>query len=352
MEGVQGEASDANTELANSSPVAGEVPSLHSAVADQAPASGLVEVHVHLLSGKQLGVMQLAPRTCVWEIKAQLVAILAILARDSSLLQLFWEGAVLGDESTLSELGVYSGAVLQLVRSPGESIRVVLRCRPMVRCESAPQVLHVNAEESSVKVHTNQECRGTATFTLDAVYGESCSQEQLFEGSVRGIVESVMCGQSGAVFAFGQTGTGKRYTIFGGRPLTRLNEGTASAEADGLLPRSFCCMASHMRLYPGVKYVIQVSFLSIYRNRVYDLLSAEDQPPPVKLRTRPDMAGAFAEGLTCRTVRSTPEMRNALCDGLRQLTIILIRTNRLFASDMFSIALRRRGAARLSATRR
>ncbi|QQP40262.1 Kinesin-like protein, partial [Caligus rogercresseyi] len=67
----------------------------------------------------------------------------------------------------------------------------------------------------------------TFVFSFDSVYDAGSSQEEVYEESFKPIVDSVLEGFNGTIFAYGQTGTGKTWTV----------EGTE--EAPGLIPRAF-----------------------------------------------------------------------------------------------------------------
>lgn len=48
-----------------------------------------------------------------------------------------------------------------------------------------------------------------------ALFCHSCTQQELYEETVRPLVNSVLDGFNGTIFAYGQTGTGKTYTMEG-----------------------------------------------------------------------------------------------------------------------------------------
>lgn len=52
-------------------------------------------------------------------------------------------------------------------------------------------------------------------FTFDQVYDENSSQEFIFNQTAAHIVDSVLDGFNGTIFAYGQTGTGKTFTMEG-----------------------------------------------------------------------------------------------------------------------------------------
>lgn len=52
-------------------------------------------------------------------------------------------------------------------------------------------------------------------FTFDAVYNWDSKQIELFEETFRDLIDSVLNGFNGTIFAYGQTGTGKTFTMEG-----------------------------------------------------------------------------------------------------------------------------------------
>lgn len=52
-------------------------------------------------------------------------------------------------------------------------------------------------------------------FTYDAVYGKESTQREVYDEGAFPLVESVMGGYNGTIFAYGQTGCGKTHTMIG-----------------------------------------------------------------------------------------------------------------------------------------
>jgi kinesin family protein 11 len=69
-------------------------------------------------------------------------------------------------------------------------------------------------------------------YTFDGVYDEKTTQEGMYDSVVRPVVEEVLSGYNCTVFAYGQTGTGKTYTMEG-----NLDSGNMSKHA-GFVPRA------------------------------------------------------------------------------------------------------------------
>lgn len=53
------------------------------------------------------------------------------------------------------------------------------------------------------------------TYTFDRVYNERTRQDQVYEESVQPLIQEIINGFNITVFAYGQTGTGKTYTMSG-----------------------------------------------------------------------------------------------------------------------------------------
>eukprot|EP00919_Chromeraceae_sp_WS-2016_P075607 GHVR01178814.1.p1 GENE.GHVR01178814.1~~GHVR01178814.1.p1 ORF type:complete len:139 (-),score=26.94 GHVR01178814.1:12-428(-) len=93
------------------------------------------------------------------------------------------------------------------------------------------------------------------------------TQEELFEVLAKPIIEDVLNGINGTIFAYGQTGSGKTYTITGG---------TDRYEQRGLIPRSLSYVFRRVR-ERSEEYKVYISYLEIYQEKGYDLLTAASQ---------------------------------------------------------------------------
>jgi kinesin family protein 5 len=68
-------------------------------------------------------------------------------------------------------------------------------------------------------------------FTFDRVFGQTCSQHDIFEEVAIPTVDGVMNGYNGTIFAYGQTGSGKSFTMEGAS--------LYDEQTRGLIPRMF-----------------------------------------------------------------------------------------------------------------
>ena len=163
-----------------------------------------------------------------------------------------------------------------------ESVKVVAKCRPMNRREKemeCRQVLDVDSSTGQCSI-SNAKDRSAPpkTFTFDGAYGGEATNEQLYLDIAFPLVEGVTEGYNGTVFAYGQTGGGKTFTMQGV---------TEPAAQRGLIPRAFDHIFDTVAVAEQTRYLIHASFLEIYNEEVRDLLG-EDTKARLELHERPD----------------------------------------------------------------
>ncbi|NXH47308.1 KIF3B protein, partial [Dicaeum eximium] len=187
-----------------------------------------------------------------------------------------------------------------------ESVRVVVRCRPMNSKEktaSYEKVVNVDVKLGQVSVKNP---RGSShelpkTFTFDAVYDWNSKQVELYDETFRPLVDSVLQGFNGTIFAYGQTGTGKTYTMEGVR---------GDPEKRGVIPNSFEHIFTHISRSQNQQYLVRASYLEIYQEEIRDLLS-KDQSKRLELKERPD-TGVFVKDLTTIVTKSVKEIEHIM----------------------------------------
>jgi kinesin family member 11 len=105
----------------------------------------------------------------------------------------------------------------------GVNVRVILRCRPMSALEKKDstnfQVVKTKVETKEVSISQTVPGRKidsiSKTFTFDGVCSPYTTQAELFKLHIVPIVDEVLLGFNCTIFAYGQTGTGKTYTMEG-----------------------------------------------------------------------------------------------------------------------------------------
>mmetsp|Transcript_40600 Transcript_40600/g.128037 ORF Transcript_40600/g.128037 Transcript_40600/m.128037 type:complete len:750 (-) Transcript_40600:234-2483(-) len=195
-----------------------------------------------------------------------------------------------------------------------ECVKVVVRCRPMSRKEVEDQrirIVEMDTKTGEVWLKNPEDTREQPKpFTFDQVYDHATDQQFLFETTARPIVDSVVQGYNGTVFAYGQTGTGKTHTMEG------LWE---PAEMRGIIPRSFCHIFESIEVTHDQNFLVRASYLEIYNEEVRDLLSKD---PKNKLELKEDVErGVYVKDLTSYVVKGVTEMENVLLAGKKNRSV-------------------------------
>ncbi|XP_039271184.2 kinesin-like protein KIF3B [Styela clava] len=189
-----------------------------------------------------------------------------------------------------------------------ESVKVVVRCRPLNQKEIAAnhdRVVNMDVKSGQILIK-NPKATGEAerSFTFDAVYDWNSEQTDLFEETFRVLIDSVLGGFNGTIFAYGQTGTGKTYTMEGVRNDPALR---------GVIPRSFDHIFTHIARTKDQEYLVRASYLEIYQEEIRDLL-AKDQSKRLELKERPD-TGIYVKDLLSFVTKSVKEIEHVMNVG-------------------------------------
>lgn len=147
-------------------------------------------------------------------------------------------------------------------------------------------------------------------FTFDAVYDWRSTQQELYEETVRPLVSSVLDGFNGTIFAYGQTGTGKTYTMEGSK---------MEHEKRGIIPRSFEHIFNHIGRSENMQYLVRASYLEIYQEEIRDLLH-RDQSLRFELKEKPE-SGVFVKDLSTAVCKSAAEIQRLMNEGNQNRTI-------------------------------
>ncbi|KAK1157843.1 kinesin-like protein KIF3B [Acipenser oxyrinchus oxyrinchus] len=190
-----------------------------------------------------------------------------------------------------------------------ETVKVVVRCRPMNEKETSARFdrvvsVDVKLGQISVKNSRGMPNELPKTFTFDSVYDWNSKQLELYDETFRPLVDSVLLGFNGTIFAYGQTGTGKTYTMEGVRN---------DPERKGVIPNSFEHIFTHISRSQNQQYLVRASYLEIYQEEIRDLLS-KDQAKRLELKERPD-TGVYVKDLSSFVTKSVKEIEHVMNVG-------------------------------------
>ena len=127
----------------------------------------------------------------------------------------------------------------------------------------------------------------------------------MYNRVARNIVDNVLEGYNGTIFAYGQTGTGKTFTMEGDRSVPELK---------GIIPNSFAHIFGHIaKADDHLKFLFKVSYLEIYNEEVRDLLG-KDQSVRLEVKEHPGK-GVYVKDLSVYTVNNADDMDKLMNKG-------------------------------------
>ena len=198
-----------------------------------------------------------------------------------------------------------------------EGVTVAVRIRPLLardKAEGARECLRKVAGEPQVLIGADR------AFTYNHVYDLAASQEAVFDGCVKGLVESVLSGYNATIFAYGQTGSGKTHTMGSSCSAdAEIPEDTALTEDSGLVPRAIAALFAGAAATEGTECRATAAFIEIYCEEVQDLLqwnAEESKLTTLPIRETPD-GSLTLSGQKRRAVSSVAEAMRVLADGSR-----------------------------------
>lgn len=99
-----------------------------------------------------------------------------------------------------------------------ESIKVIVRVRPLNGSEKqrgCKSIVAIDEDNHQINLTKPAEADNIKSFAYDAVFPESSEQAQVYSKAAYSLVEHVLEGYNGTVFAYGQTGCGKTHSMVG-----------------------------------------------------------------------------------------------------------------------------------------
>lgn len=180
-------------------------------------------------------------------------------------------------------------------------IRVYCRVRPLSSKEAemgSQNIVNV-MDEFTVKVDTKY---GPKSFSFDSSFGPGVSQEKVFEDTKR-LVQSAIDGYNVCIFAYGQTGAGKTFTIQG------------DDKNPGIAPRSFDELQHILQKMNNYSYTLECYMVELYLDTLSDLLlSKEQRRNPPHLEIKEDLKGIMYVHMATRVPIFTSEDAKRIFD--------------------------------------
>ncbi|XP_067420524.1 kinesin-like protein KIF21A isoform X6 [Emydura macquarii macquarii] len=212
------------------------------------------------------------------------------------------------------------------------SVRVAVRIRPQLakeKIEGCHICTSVTPGEPQVFLGKDK------AFTFDYMFNIDSRQEEIYAQCVEKLIEGCFEGYNATVFAYGQTGAGKTYTMGTGFDVN------ITEEEQGIISRAvkhlFKCIeekkqAAIKQELPSPEFKVNAQFLELYNEEVLDLfdttrdIDAKNKKSNIKIH-EDSTGGIYTVGVTTRTVNGEAEMIQCLKLGALSRTTASTQMN-------------------------
>ncbi|GBG29348.1 Kinesin-related protein 3 [Hondaea fermentalgiana] len=208
------------------------------------------------------------------------------------------------------------------------NVRVCCRFRPANKVEEAQgaeRAVSFGEDAASVTLHEGI-AKEDATFTFDRVFQESSQQDEVYDYCAKPLVKDVLDGYNCTIFAYGQTGSGKTHTMMGPSG-GKMGPGNDGEDLRGVVPRIAEDIFDTMSgADADTEFMIKVSFVEIYMERIRDLLNPGARNQNLRVR---DVRGrgVVIEGAEEVYVSSAKELLKVAAKGNASRAIASTRMN-------------------------
>ncbi|XP_070349048.1 kinesin-like protein KIF9 isoform X4 [Equus asinus] len=205
--------------------------------------------------------------------------------------------------------------------STRKKVHAFVRVRPTD--DFAHEVIRYGDDNKSIDIHLKKDTRRGVvnnqqtdwSFKLDGVLHDA-SQDLVYETVAKDVISQALDGYNGTIMCYGQTGAGKTYTMTGA---------TENYKHRGILPRALQQVFRMIEERPTHAITVRVSYLEIYNESLFDLLSTLPYvgPSVTPMTIVENPQGVFIKGLSVHLTSQEEDAFSLLFEG---------ETNRIIAS--------------------
>ncbi|XP_054409501.1 centromere-associated protein E isoform X4 [Pongo abelii] len=150
------------------------------------------------------------------------------------------------------------------------AVAVYVRVRPLnSREESLGETAQVYWKTDNNVIY---QVDGSKSFNFDRVFHGNETTKNVYEEIAAPIIDSAIQGYNGTIFAYGQTASGKTYTMMG------------SEDHLGVIPRAIHDIFQKIKKFPDREFLLRVSYMEIYNETITDLLCGTQKMKPLIIR--------------------------------------------------------------------
>ncbi|XP_043963959.1 centromere-associated protein E-like isoform X2 [Gambusia affinis] len=157
------------------------------------------------------------------------------------------------------------------------AVKVCVRVRPVAEREEnaaseKAQPVQLFWETDKKSIRQIDDGNSSKCFTFDRVFSAEESTIQLYQDIAKPLVVSTVAGYNGTIFAYGQTSSGKTFTMMG------------SDRNRGVIPLAVDDVFQTIKTFPNKEFLLRVSYMEIYNETVTDLLVDSWKRKPLEIR--------------------------------------------------------------------
>lgn len=146
-----------------------------------------------------------------------------------------------------------------------DNIKVAIRVRPIISREQKLGC-HSNWMIKNNTMAPMENGRVGTPYAFDRIFDQDKTTMDIFEEICKPVITGAVRGFHGTIFAYGQSSSGKTFTMSG------------SAMQPGIISLSVEEIFKQMKNTPDKEFLLRISYMEIYNEKVSDLLSTEDKP--------------------------------------------------------------------------
>ncbi|XP_059741290.1 kinesin-like protein KIF1A isoform X21 [Bos indicus] len=209
----------------------------------------------------------------------------------------------------------------------GASVKVAVRVRPFNSREMSREskcIIQMSGSTTTI-VNPKQPKETPKSFSFDYSYWSHtspedinyASQKQVYRDIGEEMLQHAFEGYNVCIFAYGQTGAGKSYTMMGKQ----------EKDQQGIIPQLCEDLFSRINdtTNDNMSYSVEVSYMEIYCERVRDLLNPKNKGN-LRVREHP-LLGPYVEDLSKLAVTSYNDIQDLMDSGNKARTVAATNMN-------------------------
>ncbi|KAG9085373.1 Kinesin-like protein kip2 [Ceratobasidium sp. UAMH 11750] len=209
------------------------------------------------------------------------------------------QDADISGDLSLGDIPAEPGAV--------DKVLVSVRVKPSKAETEADKALQeawfVNQEKNSLKLKEQFVRLGgpaAGEFHYDEIL-TGTDNKAVYAATAKSHVRAAMDGYNSVIFAYGQTASGKTFTLSG------------SEEEPGIIPRAMRDVFGYIKKHPDREFLLRASYLEIYNEQIHDLLAPPTNATPVSLQGAGD--NVYLVGVREEPITSFKSVKDVLARG-------------------------------------